>query len=111
MDASTRSTNGGLDVDFKSLQRCLAALSDPTRQQIVAALSKERLNVGELTKRFALSQPAISHHLRVLANAGLLVQEREGRERLYRLDTACCRGIAAEFRKFINQCCANARCC
>ena len=111
MDASTRSAKGGLDVDFRSLQRCLAALSDPTRQQIVAALSKERLNVGDLTKRFALSQPAISHHLRVLANAGLLVQEREGRERLYRLDTACGRGIATEFQKFMNQCCANARCC
>lgn len=112
MDVSTRKEKTPKpDVDFKTLQRCLAALSDPTRQQIVAALSQERLNVGELTKRFSLSQPAISHHLRVLANAGLLVQERQGRERLYRLDTACCRGIAAEFQKFMSQCCANARCC
>jgi ArsR family transcriptional regulator, repressor of sdpIR and other operons len=98
-------------VDFKALQRCLAALSDPTRQQIVTALSSERLNVGELAKRFELSQPAISHHLRILSDTGLLVQERSGRERLYRLDTACCRGIAAEFQKFMTQCCANARCC
>ena len=98
-------------VDFKALQRCLAALSDPTRQQIVAVLSKERLNVGELTKRFALSQPAISHHLRILSSAGLLVQERHGRERVYRLDTACCRGLADQFRNFMSQCCANARCC
>ena|SRR5256885_12486931 len=111
MDVSTRSEKTRWAVDFKTLQRCLAALSDPTRQQIVAALSQERLNVGDLTKRFSLSQPAISHHLRVLSNAGLLVQERLGRERLYRLDTACCRGIATEFQKFMTQCCANARCC
>jgi DNA-binding transcriptional ArsR family regulator len=112
MDSSTRSAKRPrIDVDFNALQRCLAALSDPTRQQIVAALSEERVNVGDLTKRFSLSQPAISHHLRVLANAGLLVRERRGRERLYRLDTACCRGIAAEFQKFMSQCCANARCC
>jgi DNA-binding transcriptional ArsR family regulator len=98
-------------VDFRSLQRCLTALSDSTRQQIVAVLSRERLNVSQLTERFSLSQPAISHHLRILANAGLLVQERHGRERLYRLDTKCCRGLADQFHNFIAQCCANAKCC
>jgi predicted transcriptional regulator len=99
------------DVDSKSLRGCLGALSDPTRQQIVAVLSRERLNVSQLTERFALSQPAISHHLRILSGAGLLVQERQGRERLYRLDTKCCQGFADQFRDFITQCCANARCC
>jgi DNA-binding transcriptional ArsR family regulator len=98
-------------VDFRLLQRCLAALSDPTRQQIVAVLSRERLNVSQLTERFSLTQPAISHHLRILSNAGLLVQARQGRERLYRLDTKCCRGLADQFRSFITQCCANAKCC
>jgi DNA-binding transcriptional ArsR family regulator len=99
------------DVDFDALRRCLAALSDPTRQQIVAVLSKERLNVTDLTERFGLSQPAISHHLRVLSTAGLLVRERHGRERLYRLDTKCCQGFANQFRSFMSQCCANAQCC
>lgn len=115
MDVSTRSRAKPkpaiAGVDFAALRRCLAALSDPTRQQIVAVLSQERLNVSQLTERFALSQPAISHHLRVLANAGLLIQERQGRERLYRLDTECCRGLADQFRNFMSQCCANARCC
>ena len=99
------------DVDFNALRRMLAALSDPTRQQIVAVLSKERLNVTELTERFSLSQPAISHHLRILSSAGLLVQERHGRERVYRLDTKCCQGLADQFRNFMSQCCANAKCC
>ena len=99
------------EVDFKSLQRCLSALSDPTRQRIVAVLSEERLNVSQLTERFSLSQPAISHHLRILSSAGLLIQERQGRERLYRLDTKCCQNLANQFRNFMTQCCANARCC
>jgi DNA-binding transcriptional ArsR family regulator len=99
------------NVDFSALRRCLAALSDPTRQQIVAVLSGERLNVTQLTERFSLSQPAISHHLRILSNAGLLVQERHGRERVYRLDTKCCQGLANQFRNFMSQCCANAKCC
>ena len=112
MNISTRSRKQPIEgVDFAALRRCLAALSDPTRQQIVAVLSNERLNVSQLTERFALSQPAISHHLRILSGAGLLIQERQGRERLYRLDTACCQGLADQFRNFMTQCCANARCC
>lgn len=98
-------------IDFAALRRCMAALSDPTRQAIVAILSSERLNVGALAERFELSQPAVSHHLRILSTAGLLIQERQGRERLYRLDTSCCRGLADQFRSFMTQCCANARCC
>ena len=111
MNVSTRQPKSIEGVDFAALRRCLAALSDPTRQQIVAVLSKERLNVGELTERFALSQPAISHHLRILSTAGLLIQERHGRERVYRLDTKCCRGLADQFRNFMAQCCSNAQCC
>ncbi|MGH7859345.1 MAG: ArsR/SmtB family transcription factor [Candidatus Binatia bacterium] len=98
-------------VDFDRLRRCLAALSDPTRQEIVALLSRDRLNVTQLTERLSLSQPAVSHHLRLLTEAGILRQERVGRERVYRLDTACCEGLADQFRNFMSQCCANARCC
>jgi len=109
---STRLQKGAIEgVDFNALRRMLAALSDPTRQQIVAVLSRERLNVTQLTERFSLSQPAISHHLRILSSAGLLVQERHGRERVYRLDTKCCQGLAGQFRNFMSQCCANAKCC
>jgi len=112
MNISTRPRKGTIEgVDFTALRRMLGALSDPTRQQIVAVLSNERLNVTQLTERFKLSQPAISHHLRILSGTGLLVQERQGRERLYRLDTKCCQGLADQFRNFMSQCCANARCC
>jgi DNA-binding transcriptional ArsR family regulator len=112
MNVLARSRKGTIEgVDFNALRRMLSALSDATRQQIVAALSRERLNLTQLTKPFSLSQPAISHHLRILSTAGLLVQERHGRERVYRLDTKCCQGLAEQFRNFMAQCCANAKCC
>jgi hypothetical protein len=44
-------------------------------------------------------------------HAGLLVQERRGRERVYRLDPSFCQGLVDQFRSFMTQCCANARCC
>ena len=93
------------------LGRFLVALGDPVRQAIVVALSRERLNVGELAARFPLSRPAMSHHLKVLADAGLLVRERQGRERVYRLDVKRCRGAVDRLRKFVLDCCAGSACC
>lgn len=111
MDVSIEWAGRFKGVDFARLRDCLAALSDATRQEIVARLSHQRLNVTQLTERLSLSQPAVSHHLRILLRAGILRQERQGRERLYRLDTECCRGLADQFRSFISHCCASARCC
>ena len=93
------------------LGRFLVALGDPIRQGIVVALSRERLNVGTLAARFPLSRPAMSHHLKVLADAGLLVRERQGRERLYRLDVKRCRSAVDRLRKFVLDCCAGSACC
>src|SRR5437867_12446582 len=93
------------------LGRVLIALGDQTRQEIVVALSRERLNVGQLAERFPLSRPAISHQLKVLSDAGLLVRERQGRERVYRLDADRCRTFVERLRQFMSRCCANARCC
>ncbi|HZP42888.1 MAG TPA: metalloregulator ArsR/SmtB family transcription factor [Candidatus Binatia bacterium] len=97
--------------DLTAVSRFLAALGDPTRQRIVLVLSRETLNVGQLTERFPLSRPAMSHQLKVLADAGLLVQERRGRERVYRLDARRCRALAAALRRFIGRCCSGAACC
>src|SRR5437762_10471384 len=93
------------------LGRVLIALGDQTRQDILVALSGERLNVGQLAARFPLSRPAISHQLKVLADAGLLVRERQGRERVYRLDVKRCRGAVDRLRKFVLDCCAGSACC
>jgi len=96
---------------LKDLGSCLTALGDPTRQQIMMLLSRQRLNVGELAERFHLSRPAISHQIKVLLHAGLLIQEREGRERVYRVDTARCRGFVERLQSFINTCCSGKACC
>lgn len=98
-------------AELSELGRFLVALGDPTRQRIVMLLSRQRLNVSELAAHFPLSRPAMSHHLKVLADSGLLIQERNGRERVYRLDTARCRKFAAALNDFVSTCCSGAACC
>jgi DNA-binding transcriptional ArsR family regulator len=64
----------------------LGALADPTRRQIVALLARGELSAGDLAARFPVSRPAISRHLRVLREAGLVHDRTDGRRRLYVLD-------------------------
>ena len=99
------------EADLTALSRFLVALGDPTRQRIVMLLSRQRLNVGELAAHFPLSRPAMSHHLKVLADGGLLIQERSGRERLYRLDVTRCREFARALDAFVSNCCSGSACC
>lgn len=63
-----------LDVTF-------AALADPTRRAILARLARGEHSVMELAKPFAMSQPAISKHLRVLERAGLISRGRDAQRR------------------------------
>jgi DNA-binding transcriptional ArsR family regulator len=98
-------------ADLNELGRFLIALGDPTRQRIVMLLSRQRLNVGELATHFPLSRPAMSHHLKVLADGGLLIQERIGRERVYRLDVARCQKFVGDLKDFVSTCCSGAACC
>ncbi len=62
-----------------SLDTTFSALSDPTRRAMIERLAEGELSVSELAKPFPVSLPAISKHLRVLEDAGLLSQERQGR--------------------------------
>ncbi len=112
MNSSAAARSTAIDESvLRDLSRFLTALRDPIRQRIVMILSRERLNVSDLTERFHLSRPAVSHHLKVLADAGLLLQERAGRERVYRLDVGRCRQALERLREFVGTCCANAKCC
>lgn len=63
----------------------LTALSDPTRRAIVEALREAPQPVGALAERFPISRPAVSQHLKVLSDAGLVEARAEGARRLYRL--------------------------
>jgi len=68
-----------------SLSITLAALADPTRRAIVARLALGEATVMELAEPFDMSQPAISKHLKVLENAGLIARGRDAQRRPCRL--------------------------
>jgi DNA-binding transcriptional ArsR family regulator len=70
------------------LTATLAALADPTRRAILARLALGEASVTELVEPFALSQPAISKHLKVLENAGLVSRGRSAQFRPCRLEAA-----------------------
>ena len=69
-----------------------AALADPTRRHVFERLTKKALSVGELATGLPVSRPAVSQHLRVLKEAGLVTDEPDGTRRVYRVDP---RGIEA----------------
>ena len=68
------------------LDATFAALADPTRRAILARLASGEASVGELAKPFAMSQPAISKHLKVLERAGLISGGREAQRRPRRIE-------------------------
>ena len=63
------------------------ALADPTRRDLLSLLREPR-PVSDLTRHFAMSQPAISQHLKVLKAARLVTERRSGRHRIYQADPA-----------------------
>ncbi|MGH7580751.1 MAG: ArsR/SmtB family transcription factor [Gemmatimonadales bacterium] len=68
------------------LDATFAALADPTRRAILARLASGEASVGELAEPFAMSQPAISKHLKVLERAGLISRGRAAQRRPRRLE-------------------------
>jgi DNA-binding transcriptional ArsR family regulator len=62
------------------------ALADPTRRDILVLLEKGALSVGEIAREFPVSRPAISKHLRILEQARLVSEVREGRRHVYQVD-------------------------
>ena len=83
------STNGVLD-----------ALGDPTRRQIFESLRGGPRSVGELANGLPVSRPAVSQHLRVLREAGLVSDRKEGTRRLYRVDPGGLAGLRDYFDGF-----------
>lgn len=70
----------------------LEALGDPTRRSVFELVAQGPQPVGELARRLPVSRPAVSQHLRVLKDAGLVTDTAVGTQRVYRLDA---RGLAA----------------
>lgn len=78
----------------------LAALADPVRREIVELLAAGEVGAGEIAERFPVSRPAISRHLRVLREAGLVTSEVRAQRRVYRLERAPLAALDAWLDRF-----------
>lgn len=95
-----------MDAAAPALDATFAALADPTRRAILARLASGEASVTELAEPFAMSQPAISKHLKVLERAGLIARGRDAQRRPRRLDAAPLAAATAwleHYRRFWEQ--------
>jgi DNA-binding transcriptional ArsR family regulator len=81
-------------IESHRLDTTFAAFSDPTRRAILARLTLGEATVSELMQPFALSQPTISKHLKVLEGAGLIETDRDAQRRPRRLKAETMKDIA-----------------
>jgi DNA-binding transcriptional ArsR family regulator len=70
-----------------------AAIADPVRRDILVMLRDQHLPAGQIAARFAISRPAVSRHLRVLRESGLVYDRLVGRQRIYELDASQFAGL------------------
>jgi DNA-binding transcriptional ArsR family regulator len=80
-------------------ETALAALADPTRRRVFEELRSGPRSVGAIAQRLPVSRPAVSQHLKVLKEAGLVADRPEGTRRVYHLDP---KGLAA-IRRWLDQ--------
>ena len=84
-------------------QNGFAALADPTRRAVFERLRQGPRPVGDIARDLPVSRPAVSQHLRVLKDAGLVTERREGTRRLYRIDPDGLAAIRDYFDQFWNE--------
>ncbi|WP_208347568.1 metalloregulator ArsR/SmtB family transcription factor [Pseudaestuariivita rosea] len=82
---------------MSSPDKVFEALGSTTRRRILAYLSEKPLSAGEISKRFDMSQPAVSKHLSILEGAGLVWRKREGQFVRYGMERATLAGTLASF--------------
>ncbi|HHW03205.1 MAG TPA: winged helix-turn-helix transcriptional regulator [Thermoanaerobacterales bacterium] len=71
-----------------SLSLIFKALSDPVRRQILMMLKEQDLTAGEIAEKFDITKPSISHHLNILKQAGMVLDERKGQNIYYSINTS-----------------------
>jgi len=94
--------------DVDTLAKQLWALGDPVRLQILHLLPTEpscdnACNVSKIAERIGLSQPAASHHLRILRQAGIIANEKKCRDMIYWIDREAAAGVNAQLRELIGR--------
>jgi DNA-binding transcriptional ArsR family regulator len=80
----------------------LSALGDPTRRTVFERLAEGPRAVGELARGLPVSRPAVSQHLKVLKDAGLVLDRRDGNRRIYQLDPDGVGALRAYLDRFWN---------
>ena len=88
-------------MSIDQLSAVFGALADPTRRAILARLTEGDANVAELAAPFAVSQPAISRHLKVLEQAGLISRRRRATARLSHLEAEPLREATAWLTRYL----------
>jgi len=86
-------------------QPVFVAVADATRRSVIGLLADGELPAGEIAGHFRISRPAVSQHLKVLRDAGLVSVRRRGRSRLYRLEGAPLHAVydwSARYERFWN---------
>lgn len=62
------------------------AIADPTRREIIALLAQQKMNLNSVVENFLISRPAISKHIKILSECGLIIIKQQGRERYCEID-------------------------
>jgi ArsR family transcriptional regulator, arsenate/arsenite/antimonite-responsive transcriptional repressor len=92
----------------KEVLRLLDGVSDSNRVKIIFLLGQAKsMNVGDITTRFHISRPAISHHLKVLKDAGIVRSEKIGQEIYYQLDRKVIVDGLRKFADALDHCCSD----
>ncbi|MBO6585939.1 MAG: helix-turn-helix transcriptional regulator [Gracilimonas sp.] len=87
-------------------QDVFQAIADPTRRQIIDLLAGQSLPVNDVAEKFDMSRPAVSKHLKILNECGLVVIKQQGRKRFCRADTRKLQDVmewTQRYRKFWNK--------
>ncbi|MCP9292133.1 ArsR/SmtB family transcription factor [Gracilimonas sediminicola] len=82
------------------------AIADPTRRQIIDLLAGQSLPVNDVAEKFDMSRPAVSKHLKILNECGLVIIKQQGRKRFCRADTRKLQDVmewTQRYRKFWNE--------
>ncbi|MCF6093982.1 autorepressor SdpR family transcription factor [Microaerobacter geothermalis] len=76
------------------------ALSDPTRRQIIQLLKERNMTAGDIAEHFEMTKPSISHHLNLLKQANIVIDQRKGQFIYYSLNTTVFQELVAWFLQF-----------
>ncbi len=92
-------------IDERALQS-IAAITERTRLQILFLLGEQgRMCVGDLAGHFRISRPAVSHHLKILKDNGLVLAEKAGQETFYSVNTGHLAAMLRRLADALEECC------